>query len=66
LQIIAQCPSCGSSRLLDVSDADKRIRCGKCHLLFKVPKLEDVPRAVRIIKQTRGRIFVDQDGKTYG
>jgi len=66
MQIIAQCPSCGSSRLLDDSDADKRIRCDKCHLLFKVPKLEDVPRAVRIIKQTRGSIFVDQDGKTYG
>jgi len=66
MQIIAQCPNCGSSRLLDDSAADKRIRCCKCHLLFKVPKLEDVPRAVRIIKQAKGNIFVDEDGRTYG
>ncbi len=66
MQIIAQCPGCGNSWLLDESAADRRIRCGKCNLLFKVPKLEDVPRAVKIIKQAKGSIFVDQNGKTYG
>jgi ribosomal protein S27AE len=66
MQIITQCPGCGNSWLLEESAADRRIRCDKCHLLFKVPKLEDVPRAVKIIKQAKGSIFVDQDGKTYG
>ncbi|MHC4738817.1 MAG: hypothetical protein ACYS9Y_07925 [Planctomycetota bacterium] len=66
MQIIAHCPGCGNSWLLDDSAADRRIRCCKCHLLFKVPKLEDVPRAVKVIKQAKGSIFVDQEGKTYG
>lgn len=66
MQIIAQCPGCGNSRLLDSSAADRRIRCGKCHILFKVPNLEEVPRAVKVIKQAKGTIYVDQDGKTYG
>ena len=66
MQIIAQCPGCGNSWLLDERAADRRIRCDKCHFLFKVPKLEDVPRAVKVIKQAKGSIFVDQDGKTYG
>ncbi|MHC4395452.1 MAG: hypothetical protein ACYS1A_07325 [Planctomycetota bacterium] len=66
MQIIAQCPGCGNSWVLESIAADRRIRCGKCHILFKVPKLEEVPRAVKIIKQAKGNIYVDQDGKTYG
>jgi len=66
MQIIAQCPRCGNSWLLDDSAADRRIRCPKCRRLFKVPKLDDVPKAVKIIKQAKGNIYVDEDGKTYG
>lgn len=66
MRIIAQCPGCGNSWLLDSSAADRRIRCGKCRMLFKVPKLGELPRAVKMIKQARGTIYVDQDGKTYG
>jgi hypothetical protein len=66
MQIIAQCPGCGCTWLLDSSAADRRIRCERCRRLFKVPKLADVPKAVRIIKQATGTIYVDEDGKTYG
>ncbi|HUW17792.1 MAG TPA: hypothetical protein VMW16_00650 [Sedimentisphaerales bacterium] len=66
MQIIAQCPRCGSSWLLDSSAADRRARCRKCQRLFKIPKLEDVPKAVKIIQQARGTIYVDETGKTYG
>ena len=66
MQIIAQCPVCGCPWLLDSSAADRRIRCRKCGKIFKVPKLEDVPKAIRVIKQAKGTIYVDETGKTYG
>ena len=66
VQIIAQCPRCSSTWLLDGSAADRRIRCEKCHRLFKVPGWEEVPKAIRIIRSAKGTIYVDQDGKTYG
>ena len=66
MQIIAQCPACGSTWMLDGSAADRRINCRKCGKLFKVPKLEDVPKATKLIKQAKGTIYVDETGKTYG
>jgi hypothetical protein len=46
--------------------ADRRITCPECGVIFKVPKLEEVPRAARIIKQANSSLYVDEDGKTYG
>jgi len=66
MQIIAQCPRCGSTWLLDSSAADRRIKCRKCGKLFKVPQLDEVPKAIKVIKQAKGTIFVDEAGKTYG
>ena len=66
MQIIAQCPACGGTWLLDSSVADRRINCRKCGKLFKVPKLEEVPKATKVIKQAKGSIYVDETGKTYG
>jgi len=66
MQVIAQCPKCGSAWLLDETAADKRIKCRKCAMLFKVPKLQDVPRAIKVIRGAKGTIYVDEDGKTYG
>ena len=66
MQIIAQCPVCGNTWLLDGSSADRRIRCRNCHKLFKVPKLEEVPKAVKVIKAAKSTIYVDESGKTYG
>ncbi len=66
MQIIAQCPGCGSASLLDGSAADRRIRCRKCRRLFKVPKLDEVPKAVKVIKHAKSTIYVDEAGKTYG
>jgi len=66
MQIIAQCPDCGGAWLLDAACADRRIKCPMCRRLFKIPKLEDVPKAVRVIRQTQGTIYVDENGKTYG
>ena len=65
MQIIAQCPRCLSARLLDSSAADRRISCPKCGKLFKVPKLDEVPKAVKVIKRAKGTIYVDEAGKTY-
>jgi len=66
MQIIAQCPKCGNSLLLNANSADKRIRCRNCHKLFRVPKLEEVPKAVKLIKRAKGTVYVDEAGNTYG
>ena len=66
MKIIAQCPACGSTWMLDSSAADRRIKCRKCGKLFKVPKLDEVPKATKMIKQAKGTIYVDETGKTYG
>jgi len=66
MQIIARCPVCGSGWLLGESAADRRIRCRKCGRLFKVPRLEEVPKAINIISQAKTTTYVDQDGRTYG
>jgi len=66
MQIIAQCPGCGNNWLLNASSADKRIRCRKCHKLFRVPKLEEVPKAIKVIKRAKTVVYVDEAGKTYG
>jgi hypothetical protein len=66
MKIITQCPLCGYSWLLDESAVDRRIRCQNCHRLFKVPKLEDLPKAAKVIKNAKGTVYVDESGKTYG
>ncbi|HEW79450.1 MAG TPA: hypothetical protein ENH34_05770 [Phycisphaerales bacterium] len=66
MRIIAQCPGCGNRWLLDSGVADRRIKCLKCHRLFKVPKLDEVPKAVKVIKRAKGTIYVDEAGKIYG
>jgi predicted Zn finger-like uncharacterized protein len=66
MQIIAQCPACGTTWQLENSAADRRIKCRKCGKLFKVPKLEELPKATKMIRQAKKTIYVDQTGKTYG
>ena len=66
MQIIATCPRCSSSWLLDSSAADRRIKCRKCGRPFKVPKPDEVPKAVEAIRRAKGTIYVDEAGKTYG
>jgi len=66
MQIIAKCPRCGNHWRLDDNAADRRIRCKKCRRLFKVPKLEDLPKATETLRQAKGDIYVDETGKTYG
>ena len=66
MEIIVKCPECCKTWRLDGSVADRRIRCKHCGRLFKVPKPDEVPKATEVIKQARGTIYVDEDGKTYG
>jgi len=66
MQIIAKCPRCGATLQLDGSAADRRIRCRRCHRLFKVPKLKELSRPVKIIRQSKGKVYADEKGKTYG
>ena len=66
MEIIVKCPECCKTWRLDGSVADRRIRCKHCGSLFKVPKPDEVPKAAEVIKQARGTIYVDEEGKTYG
>lgn len=66
MQIIAKCPGCCRVWQLDSSAADRRIRCRECGTLFKVPKSDELPRAAKVIKETKGTIYVDEAGRTYG
>jgi uncharacterized Zn finger protein len=66
VQIIAKCPNCGKGWLLKAGTADCRVRCRYCGVLFKVPQLEEMPKAAEIIKRAKGQIYVDEDGNTYG
>ena len=66
MQIIASCPKCARQWILSSSKADTRQVCPKCGRLFKVPHLDDVPKAAKLIRQARASLFVDKQGKTYG
>lgn len=66
MEIMAKCSGCHSVWLLEAGAADRRIRCRKCGRLFKVPKPDEVPKATKVIKQSKGTIYVDEAGKTYG
>jgi len=66
MQIIASCPKCANRVCLSTDAADKRIRCPRCNWLLKIPRLEDLPEALRIIEQSKGTIYVDREGNVYG
>ena len=66
MQILAKCPKCAQTLPLTIAEADKRIKCPKCYRLFKVPDLEHMKKAMKVIKNANSNIFVDQDGNIYG
>ena len=66
MQILAKCPRCGQILQFDSSAADKRKRCPKCMRLFKVPALDHLKKATKVIEDANTTIFVDEDGKKYG
>ena len=66
MQILAKCPRCGQILQLSSAAADRRITCPRCYALFKVPDLEHLQKAMEVIKNAGGTVFVDQDGNVYG
>lgn len=66
MQIIARCPKCCSVWPLDSSAADRRIRCRRCGRLFKVPRPDELAKAADMVERTKGTIYVDEAGRTYG
>ena len=66
MEIIAQCPACNASWLLDEISQDKRIKCKKCGKIFRVPKVEELPNAKNIIRDAKSIIYVDEKGRLFG
>ncbi len=66
MQIIAKCPRCGNSWLLDGDATDKRRKCRNCNHYFKVPKLNELDKALEAIDDAKGTVYADQAGNLYG
>jgi len=66
MHIIARCPRCGYHWWLAAEAADRRLRCRKCYTLLKVPDLNEVPDATKIINLSASKVYVDSRGKLFG
>ncbi len=66
MKILAKCPSCCSNIELALGDADKRIRCPSCRFLFKVPDLDSLNKALKVIDGAQSTVYVDANGNLYG
>lgn len=66
MQLLAKCPQCSVVLELELADADRRKRCGRCGRLFSVPDLEHLHRALAVLKDAGGTLYVDEKGRLYG
>ena len=66
MNILARCPRCASVIELGVEEADRRKRCVRCGRLFHVPDPASLSRAVEVIREAKGNVFVDEQGRIYG
>lgn len=66
MNILAKCPKCGRVLQFTSDKADTRTTCPACAKRFKLPPLEQMEKAVRVIDGAKATVFVDQKGKTYG
>lgn len=66
MHILAKCPGCHQISRLESDVADKRITCEHCGRLFKIPRPEEIAKAVKIVKGAKGTVYVDKNGKIYG
>ncbi len=66
MHIIVRCPRCGYRWWLAAEAADRRLRCRKCSTLLKIPDLNEVPKAAKIISLSASTVYVDNSGKLFG
>ena len=65
MKILAKCPACGRVLELELEDADKRKRCVMCRRMFKVPRQDQLEKALKIIETASGAVFVDESGRVF-
>ena len=65
MQMLARCPVCGQVLRLTLSAADKRLVCPACGRRFKVPPLDSLKKAMDVVKDAHGTVYVDENGNTY-
>jgi len=66
MRILAKCPICRQILELSFDAADRRMTCPRCGRLFKVPDLEHLKKAMAVIENANGPVFVDEEGNAYG
>ena len=66
MQIIAKCPACNTTWLLDERNQDKRVKCKKCGRIFRIPIIDEIPKAANVIKRAKANVYVDEFGNTFG
>ena len=65
MKMQAKCPACAYVMTLEVLDADTRKRCPRCSRPFRVPELQTLKEAMKVLKTSCSNIFVDEQGNTY-
>jgi DNA-directed RNA polymerase subunit M/transcription elongation factor TFIIS len=65
MKIVAQCPNCSSVVTLSGEAIDKRARCPKCRILFKIPNPHQLKKAITKIKDSKSSVAVDEQGIIY-
>ncbi len=60
MELLAKCPRCGEVIHLKLGDADRRKRCTKCRSIFKVPDIDHLQEALKVIQKANTTIYVDQ------
>jgi len=64
--ILARCPRCGHVLKFKSEAADRRSWCIKCGRIFKIPPLDRMGKALKVIRNANATVFVDEEGNTYG
>jgi len=66
MRLLAKCPVCKCVLELQMSDADKRIRCVVCKRLFRVPDIQTLRKSLDQLETAVSDVFVDEQGNLYG
>lgn len=66
MEVIAKCPGCQTQWEMDKNAVDRRVTCSQCGCLFRIPMLQEIPKATQVLRGARSCLFVDKEGHTYG
>jgi hypothetical protein len=66
VRVLAKCPQCKRITEFGEDSPDRRLKCAWCGRLIKIPPLEELENAGRLIRTAEGAIYIDENGRLYG